>query len=285
MMTKPAKQLSISAEELGPLVRRMLRDDDAVIVDMTVEPMGWLNIMAGELHRARGTATTGIGGERRTDWSMVLKVSRAPEDWPDSRDPEDWSFWKRELEVYRSGITGHLPGGLQAPTFYGAVELADDSLVLALEEVAPTAREAWSLARYSDAARVMGRFGAGYASGRPMPEAPGLARHWIHSWTEQLVGVWDGLTPELWSQPLAAAAVPDREVIGRVADRHRELLAILDTLPRTFAHGDATPGNLLVRPLPDGGEQFVAVDWMLAGPAAVGEEAAGMVGASLWQFL
>ena len=81
------------------------------------------------------------------------------------------------------------------------------------------------------------------------------------------------------------SAVPDREAVGRVADQHRELLATLDTLPRTFAHGDATPGNLLVRLLPDGGEQLVAVDWMLAGPAAVGEDAAGMVGASLWQFL
>lgn len=68
-----------------------------------------------------------------------------------------------------------------------------------------------------------------------------------------------------------AAADPDlRRDLEALAARLPGLLDVLDGLPQTAAHGDACPQNLLVpADEPDG---FVVIDWMPAGPVAVGSD-------------
>jgi aminoglycoside/choline kinase family phosphotransferase len=56
------------------------------------------------------------------------------------------------------------------------------------------------------------------------------------------------------------------------ADR-RALLDAADRLPQTFCHRDYFNNNLFGRRLSDGQEQTVAIDWALAGPGPVGEDA------------
>ena len=74
----------------------------------------------------------------------------------------------------------------------------------------------------------------------------------------------------VWSHP-QVADVADRNLrsdLQRLAARVPALLDTLDGLPQTFVHGDASPQNLLV-PAADP-DTFVAVDWSLIGPCAVG---------------
>jgi hypothetical protein len=51
------------------------------------------------------------------------------------------------------------------------------------------------------------------------------------------------------------------------------LLDAADRVPRTFCHRDFFQNNLFSRRLPDGKDQMVAIDWALAGPGPVGEDA------------
>ncbi len=79
---------------------------------------------------------------------------------------------------------------------------------------------------------------------------------------------------ELWRHP---ALVAELEAAGETALRpglvaalgHLEMwLALMNALPQTLVHGDASPQNLLVpRSAPD---TFVAIDWGFSSPHCVG---------------
>ena len=267
------------AVELTPLVRRLLDEPAAELAEWHCEPLGWINLMDAALYRVSGSAR--VDG-RPLDWSMVMKMFRRPDTGTTASDPAGWDYWKREINSYASGALDSLPGRFVAPRFAGVLSGHGDAMWLAIEEIRDTDHQAWSLDRFEAAARCAGAFNAAYLDGVPLPTAGGLGPGGLRSWVELLASVAGDLPGD---GPLASIATPRPDDLRALLAEREALLAALDRLPQTFVHRDFTPVNLLVRPGPERSPEFVAVDWAIAGVGALGEDAAGMVGATLWQLL
>ncbi|MDQ3701278.1 MAG: aminoglycoside phosphotransferase family protein [Chloroflexota bacterium] len=210
-----------------------------------------------------------VGGAERP-WSVVLKVlaRTAGED-----DPARIGYWKRELLLCRSGLLDELPAGLRAPRCYGCDEPADGVVWLWLEHVREEGERAWPPARWSLAARHLGRFNGAYLAGRPLPRAPWLGGRRLRTWLERhhpqiaQIAAAPG-KPEVrrwWPQPVVDAVI-------RLWEERDAFCAALERLPQTFGHGDAIRRNLLIRRGADGAEETVGIDWEFAGHYAAGEE-------------
>jgi len=236
-------------------------------------PLPWLAIArtTAELARYSGTMTDG-----RT-WSAVRKVLRRPEAWK-TMD------WRREADVYVSGILDDLPPGIAAPRLY-EIEDAGDEVLLWLEEIVET-EKVWPLARYAAAARDLGRFNGAYLVGHPVPTGLELSRDWLGRWVansaeRSLVALDD---PSFRDHELIRTAVSASAIdrIRVVINARTRLLDELASLPPTVSHLDAWRANLLAR---DSGhdQQTVAIDWSVLGLAPPGQEIAVFVtGARIW---
>ena len=166
--------------------------------------------------------------------------------------------WRTEPLVYRSDLGDRLPPGLSMPRALAVVDLDEKSAAVWLEEVEDEAVE-WDLARYADAATLLGRL----AVSARVAQRAGVGGHPFHirDYLRGRLGmqVLPMLHDEdLWRHPLVAAAfdagLRDR-LLGAadlVADHVEELAA----LPLATGHGDACPNNLLVR---RGEEGFVLI--------------------------
>jgi phosphotransferase family enzyme len=276
---QPAPRM-LDADQLTPLVRELV-GKDVVLTEWAQEPLGWLNIMNAELWRVSGTARTDRGATS-IPWSLVLKSFRPPKPESASALPESWDYWKRELAIYRSPTLRQLRGGLVAPRYLGVIEKPDGTLLLGMEQI-EAASEPWDFERYGRAARVAGRFNAGHLQPGAPEDGPAFTVGGLRSWVENLV-ILEKEKPDLWDAPLVRRAIPDPADARRLFEECPVLLDALDRIPQTFVHRDLWPANLLFRNV-DGIEQFVAIDWMLAGAGALGEDAAGMMGPTLWHLL
>ena len=211
--------------------------------------------------------------------------------------------WRHEADVYRAGLDDVLPAGMRLPVRYRIDERDDDRIVEWLEDV-PTAPVRWDLARFARAARLLGRLAVRLTRCDRLPgsliRVPG---HVLRlQFVEREVFVLPTLAGDaLWAHPLVDAAAdrtlradPDLlrsvrdggvavllvehdmdfvmglvdRIVRWAADRVPAILDTLDGLPQTYVHGDASPQNLLVPA--DRPDTFVAIDWSLMGPCAVG---------------
>ncbi len=273
--------------QLAAFVRTALAAPDAQPGPWWWEPVGYPfdSPTTGGLFRVRGVA---IDGGRPRRWSLFVKVLHAFRHWAlidlipaDLRrralvDP----MWQAEAMLYRSpGLHAALPEGLRLPVLYGVQDLGDDRLALWMEDVRPTTTP-WRVERFGRAARLLGRLAARLGTGASLP-APALmpypfARAIYESRLvpRALPTLRDDAT---WSHPLIAGH-PDRRLradLLELAERVPSMLDALDLLPQTVVHGDASPQNLLVpAAAPD---SFVAVDWSMAGRAAVGYDLGQLV--------
>lgn len=277
---RPASR-TIEAVQLTPLVRKLLGSDDVVVSAWTQKPLGWLNIMTAELWRVSGTATIGRDATP-IPWSLVLKSFAPPRPESPSAVPDSWDYWRRELAIYQSPILGQLQDGLTVPRYLGVIEEPDGTLLLGMEEI-EAAPDAWDFGRYRRAAQVVGRFSARFAEPNTRVEDGAFGPGGLRSWVDNLA-LLQRETPDLWDAPLVRRAIPEPTATRRLFEESAQLLGALDHIPQTIVHRDLWPANLLVRYV-NGTEQFVAIDWMLAGRGAIGEDAAGMIGPTLWQFL
>ncbi|MFL6171856.1 MAG: phosphotransferase, partial [Marmoricola sp.] len=171
--------------------------------------------------------------------------------------------WRTEPLVYRSDLATRLPDGLRMPRSYGVFDLDELSASLWLEDL-PIRDVTWDLARYGRAAYLLGRL-AGSPQVAPLAGVGGF------SW-EVSTYVAGRLThqvfpmlrvDELWAHPLIAGAF-DSELRGRlldVADNVHTYSDELAAFPTVTGHGDACPGNLLVRADDDDG--FTLIDFGL----------------------
>lgn len=254
--------------------RAALGDPNAQVGAPKYEPLGWLSIAptTAELSRLGGVASDG------RSWSAIHKVLRRP--------GAGWiADWRREAEVYGSGVLDDLPPGIVAPRVYAIEERSDDEVGLWLEEVVETVGD-WPISRYAAAARDLGRFNGAYLAGRPFPTAPALRTGWLATW----VGMTGSQSLEILADPsiteheLASRAVP-RALHERLRALHaarEQLLEALDALPQTVSHLDAWRANLIARDTPERTET-VAIDWSLLGLAPVGQELAIFVtGERVW---
>jgi hypothetical protein len=239
--------------------------------------------------RVRGALRDGARGR---PFSVVLKVRReAPE-----VDPE--------VQAYRSGLLDrlpHLPFGLRAPRCYAVTRPAGGGSWLWLEDLPEPPGTSWSVERYGLAAYQLGRFNGAFPAAdarrfvahpertEPLPAYPWLGRGFLPSWLgfveaeglgDAILGAGAAFRAAWESSALRRVMEPsDRERLTRLWHERWALMAALDRLPRTLAHGDAHRRNLLAGATA-GGEVTVAIDWDSAGLAPLGEDPGHLVSSS-----
>jgi hypothetical protein len=182
--------------------------------------------------------------------------------------------WHFELDIHLAGIDSVMPPGMRTPVLYHAKTVDADHMALWWEFI--TERSGlWQLADYRRAARLLGQLAARRREGAEINKAlPDIART-AHSHGSALRyytrrRVQQGVLPALqagqvWSHPVMQAA------LDRVADpalpsellslgaRLPRILDMLDALPKTYAHGDASPQNLLLPA--NEPDTVVVIDW------------------------
>src|SRR5262249_9581445 len=110
MITQVTLVPPLSAEQLAPIVRRVLDASAAWPVDWSCEPLdvAAINPTTGGLYRVAGTAQTDAGPLR--PWRVILKVLSRPDLSGTPLEsgyavlPEDWNYWRREVLAFRSGL-------------------------------------------------------------------------------------------------------------------------------------------------------------------------------------
>lgn len=177
--------------------------------------------------------------------------------------------WRVEPLAYRSDLGQRLPAGLRMPRALGVFDLDEKSASVWLEEIT-TVPAAWDVARYSKAAHLLGRL----AASPRVRERAGVGEfEWsVHDYfhgrlTNRVIPLLRD--PGVWQHPLVAGAFEDslRCRLQESADRARDLVDELATLPQGAMHGDACPNNLLVTSGEDG---FALIDYGFFGEGPIG---------------
>ncbi len=274
---------AIDAALLEPLVLKILGRPAVQLLNWGYESLnGGFGRYFGVygVYRFRGTARAGAD---ILPWSLVLKAqghTSAPES---SSDPAAWTYWKREVLVYQSGLLGDLPAGLDAPRCLAVSEQPAEEAWLWLEDIEEQVGRTWPLEQFGVAAHDLGRFNGAYLAGRDLPS---------HQWLTQrgqwryILSLAEPYFTELrsWCQhPSAERIMPETNIQGmeEIWEKRSILLEALADLPQCFCHGDAMRRNLFARRSTDGQFRTVAVDWAFAGIGAIGQDAAKLLMVSL----
>lgn len=257
-----AAAAGIAPETLGDPRLELL---PCVLTNMTTEDLGRVRFGPGP-------------GAR----SIVIKIARSPRHSPlweripeSSRELSMTELpWRAEADLYRSPLRLLLPPGLRMPALYAVDEIDDDRVALWMEDIEERP-EAWRRTDYLAAARALGRM----AGSLPEPVIPADVPVRRRDFRGYFFGrVRQGTMPALrddttWTHALVHGAVDPRlrdDLLVLEASAPR-LLDPLDRLPRTLAHGDACPQNLL-RPAAED-DTVVAIDWTFAGVCSLGTDA------------
>ncbi len=186
-------------------------------------------------------------------------------------------FWKREYELYRSGLLDELPdGSFILPRIY-RVEKFEDACWIWMEDIADE-RGDWSLEDFADIAERLGRFNGTWLEASALPDANWLSKDWHSAIVPALANTFDQLELSL-ENPLARITLPlearaEIEAIWRGREIFRRALA---KLPRTFCHFDAFRRNVMYR-----NREVFMIDWALAGIGGIGEDLVSLVAVSLY---
>lgn len=268
---------AINVAVLSPLVRRCLNQDDAKILHWQYRPITGGVELQSSLYRFTGDAR--VKGETLA-WTLVLKIIQSPAEG--NGDPLNFRYWRREALAYQSGVLNDLPGGITAPKCFATEEKPDGAFWIWMEDVKDEIGDPWPLQQYGVVARCLGRFNGAYLVGRPLPDRPWVTRHWLRKYLEHAAPAVDRLIHSM-DHPLIRRCLPgiSTDFIQQVWSERLDILNIIEHLPQTFCHQDAFRRNLFFRYTPDKQPEVVAVDWSYSGIAAVGEELAPLVHASL----
>jgi hypothetical protein len=279
----PAIDLTVLTDAVG----QDQRSPSFTLHEWSVSPLPHHTVIdtTGGLYCIRGRGT-GPDGERM--WSVVLKVVNHST-LPNSHKPRNWSYWRRELLAFQSGLLADLPGHLVAPRCYGTQEVTGGAWIW-LEHVVETTPRYWAIEHYALAARHLGMFQGAYACGAPYPDAPWLGDGFFRSvyapndwWTlsidpNQPGNIWENAVTRAWYSG------ERRERTLHLFAEREEFLGVLDCLPQVLCHNDAHRRNLLIRTRPDGLCETVALDWAFAGRGALGADLSTLVMASCFFF-
>ena len=245
--------------------------------DETLEALAWT---FEPVHGGFGSAVGGTALYRlrvttagSASCSLVLKIL-----FPRPAETVDSPYyWKREFELYRSGIPAELPGDSLVPPRIFAVEARHDAGWIWMEDIEDS-KQAWTLDDFADVAERLGRFNGAWLRGAPLPVAPWLSRNWHAAIVPALSDTFSRLDQHL-QHPLARLTLP-RDAKDEIKSiwRDREIfIKALGRLPQTFCHYDAFRRNILFR-----GNDAILLDWALAGIGAIGEDLVSLVAVSLY---
>ena len=260
----------LTGEALTPMVQKALGRPVAVTT-WHYQPMsgGFGGGMGGTyLYRFSGMADD---QEASLEWSMILKIiEHRPNE--DRADPK---YWKREYEVYRSGIFNDLPGGLQAARCFGVTDFENESCWLWLEELHDDLGETWPVTHYRTIGQHAGHFSGVFLEKRPLPNELWLSNHWLRKIIATLTPRFAEMQDMLQQPLLRPVLPPDAHAqFARLLADSEQFLSALDQLPQTISHKDYFRRNIFARRMVDGQYQTIAIDWAFVGQAAIGTEAA-----------
>lgn len=278
-------------ERLRQIVARALQvptDQIVGVADIEVEKVAY-DIGTPSTHallRCRGTAALDDATTR--PWSAFVKVLQSVWAWefldqipePFRADLANNLPWRAELDGYTPNMLRALPAGLRQPRLFGVVEIDEWHVALWVEDV-EVSSAVWGLAMFARAARLLGRLAARRPVGcdaliAPSEQSaqPGFVLRYYTGGRVRMGALPQLVDDALWAHPTVAAAVEatgEHALRADLVDASEHLdawLDLLDALPQTYAHGDASPQNLLV-PASEPGT-FVIIDWGFNCPLAVG---------------
>lgn len=267
---------TIDSTLLTPLVRRAYGNESLRLGQWTVQQI-------------QGGAGEGIGTYRLTGealsndaphpWSLILKVLGRSDS---TMGLSSWSYWRREADVYQSGLMKSLPAGLKAPHCFDITEPADGVVWLWLEDIAEDQSVSWGVGDYARVAALFGQFNGYYLNEAPLPADPWLSQHFLQSWVAENAAAVSQLSQSLdfhWVQRVWPRAVAE-SLLQTWAERDL-YLQTLERLPQTFCHHDVFRRNLIACSRPDGSQETAVLDWSFAGHGALGEELVPLTVASV----
>lgn len=272
----------LRAADLQIAVGRSLRQPVAELIGWSAPPVvGSTGRATAAVHRVQGTARTDDG--RVLPWCVMVKTLREPaEEDGDALSPTHWTYWRREVLAYGSGLLPDGRHGLHSVDCLGVFADGDrdGDLAMALDEAPTEGRQQWDLDDFGRAAEHLGRWQAEW-----MGRVPPL--DWLaHDQLRQRLARTDaagGLAEPDWALPsLAARVAPAQRAQLRLGWGQRwSLLDRLGSCPATLTHGDFSRANLFA------GRQggVTVVDWAALGRGVPGSDlahlalsAAGQVG-------
>ncbi len=224
-----------------------------------------LNMVTDELHRISwDSADLRTSAVRK----VVTKGGQGEDHWRPSEDLRHWNYWRREADVYQSDLPTRL--GVPAPKLLGSFE-RDDHVVLWLEAVTGTIGTDSTVASLGEAAYTLGA-----AQGRsPLPDDGFLSRGFVADYAASKPAPMKLLYDDAaWQHPLIQQCWPAslRADFLAMYEGRSELHQILLRLPRTVAHLDVWPNNII------GTERGpVFLDWAFCGDGAVGEDIGNLI--------
>jgi hypothetical protein len=238
-------------------ILRVLGVRDAVVEPLTHNPM---NAVTGGIWRV-------TGGSRPAVLKVLTRRKAGYEGWGASDDARHWNYWRREADVYASGLPGVWSGtGVRAPELLALLERDDGDLALWTEDVRGRPGTSWDVERHALLGHQLGL--AQGAAGAV--ERPWLSRSFLREYVDSKPVPYELLDDDAaWRQPLVAENFPPglRGEATRLLRDREMLLTVMESLPRALCHLDLWPHNLI-----DHDGESVLVDWAFTGDGALGED-------------
>jgi len=233
--------------------------------------------------RVQRISGKGIALDETVPWQAIVKTyfAQAGKD-----DPQGANYWKREASYFSANQLDHLPTGIRTPRCYAIRELNDQVQIIQEDlEVSPIHLlhgSRWQMGDYRAAARCLGSFNGAYLANEvAIPTGDWVPRHWLRAFVEASapsIEIFFHSLDHPIIRKIYAPISPD--FIHKAWDERHTIFNLLESLPQTFCHQDAFSLNLFLEP-EISGSQLIAIDWSLAGPAAVGSELSTFVFSSL----
>lgn len=272
----PADVRTAIGADLDSLARVVREATGTAVIDLR----GWRadevgtgragNPTSGGIYRVSGTA--GADGAEPAPWSIILKVLRRVPELPVHTDaPDSPIYWRREIDLARSGLLDAVTG-IASPRCFAIVDQPDETAWLWFEDLGEMGMTEWGPHDYAVAAAALARFHArGPAVADEVdlfwldrePFTTFLARHY-RPMVQRVLGLARQAPPGSSLSALDPGRGPEelRPVLELMADP-TAALAALDHVPRTLIHNDFNPDNLRLRTRPDGEVEVVAFDWQM----------------------
>ena len=264
----------LNGELLLPPVSKLLGEHPHAIsgIDIKALKPGAGNPTSLGVYRITGSAQ--VAGSDQP-FSLVVKHLADGRPMMDASQPENWNYWRREIDFFESRIVERIPASIGFPKYLGASYLPDGSALFWNADLGDLEKSTWTWADCINAARLVAELNSIESS--DLHEMAWLNRSQVKGW-DDLRELWGTFTPVY--QPLIDLALtkPETsaalEVFGPYMNRHDFIGQLLTSGRHSFVHGDFNLNNLV--PVRNGDVALIALDWQLCGEARIGTEVAAI---------